>query len=97
MPVSDAPPAYRLSDDAAATQLDDASVVVLHLADQTYFRLNRTGARVWQVLDENDEMTAPEIVDALHASEDDVERDALETDVHAFLDDMLEAGLFVSS
>ena len=59
--------------------------VILDLASGTYFGLDATGARIWQLMGEN--KTLAEICEAMLA-EYEVSREAIERDVLALADDL---------
>lgn len=86
---------YCLCPSVAATHVDDASMVLLHLSKQTYFQLNRTGTRLWTYVDENDGATIRELVEALHAGREDVSRAEVQADVKAFLHDLMAEDLLI--
>lgn len=66
--------------------------VLLHLSKGTYFGLNETGTQIWRLLAGG--ASAGEIVDAF-AQEHEIPRKQLESDIRAFLDDLLENGILL--
>ena len=64
--------------------------VLLDLSTETYFGLDDVGSRMWVAL-----TTAPCVASAcdLLAAEYDVDRPRLESDLHAFMQKLVEAGL----
>lgn len=84
---------YRLSDQTAATALDDDSMVVLHVGDQTYFELNETGALLWEFLSEENTATEDELVGAVVGAYEEADRHAVTEDVRTFLTSMQDADL----
>ncbi len=41
-----------LGEDVVYTVLDDKQAVLLHMSETAYFSLNQTGARIWQLLEQ---------------------------------------------
>ena len=80
---------FEVSDDAVAREVG-GETVLLDLASGTYFGLNETGARIWQMLE--DGQTPAIACDAILETYD-VERDVLERDAMSLLDQLLEKGL----
>lgn len=64
--------------------------MLLDLASGTYFGLDEVGAKVWQTLE--DGRSPAQACDAIFAAYE-VERDILECDVLALLEQLLESGL----
>jgi hypothetical protein len=64
--------------------------VLLDLASEQYFGLDKVGTRIWQLLNEG--LGPEEMVDTL-LDEYEVERERLEADVRELLGSLLEAGL----
>jgi len=81
--------AFHVSPDALARELD-GEVLVLDLKTSLYFGMTGTGARIWRLIEAGQDRAA--IVAAL-AREYGVAADAIEGDVDAFLDDLLDRGL----
>jgi hypothetical protein len=73
-------------------RLDDQTVLV-KLRTNRIFELNRTGARLWELLEEAP--SESQIVTGLLA-EFDVSQEQLEREVRALLDSLLEEGLIGS-
>ena len=65
-------------------------MVLLDLSNEFYFGLNEVGTRVWQLLETGS--SVGEVLDAL-LGEYQVERAALEKDVHELLGQLCESGL----
>ena len=65
-------------------------IILLHLATEQYVGLNEVGARVWQLLQEEQEL--PKLFDAL-LGEYDVDSDQLASDLSELLGRMLEEQL----
>jgi hypothetical protein len=94
----------RSGDDAMTVTLEDrvtasprvlykdvgGEAVLLDLDSETYFGLNATGARFWQLL-----TTAPSIRDAVEAlwGEYDAPADELRRDMHSLVDELVRRGL----
>lgn len=86
-----AKPPYRCAPDVLFQEVD-GEIVLLDLESERYFGLNRTGARIWQLVGEG---AAPDaIVDRLQR-EFEADRAAIARDVEALLDQLLRAGLLV--
>jgi hypothetical protein len=78
-----------VSPDQVSTGVED-DVVVLSLADSTYYGLNPVGARIWELLAEP--TTVGAIVERLMA-EYEVERQECETDVIEVVGELVSRGL----
>lgn len=73
-------------------QDDGGDAVLLDLAGERYFGLNRVGTRVWQLLE------APSTLDAIHrtlCTEFDAPADRIEQDLITLVDQLQAAGLIV--
>ena len=70
----------------------EGEAVLLNLDNETYYGLDDVGTRMWAVV-----TTAPSIADVYAAllQEFDVAPDQLESDLRAWLDELLENGLLV--
>lgn len=90
--MSDAP-TFRPAPSVAAARISGATTVLLHVPNQTYYRLNATGGALWALLEERGEATADELVRSLCREHEDVERSTVRGDVQAFLDDLAAADL----
>ena len=89
MPHSELPSHVSLADNVIYSSVG-TQVVLLHLTRGLYYSLNRTGARVWTLLEKR---TAPaDIRDAL-AREYDIELDACTADLSTFFRDLESGGL----
>jgi len=78
------------TNDAVVRQVG-GETVVLDIASGTYFGLDPVGARVWQLI-EDDECTLAETCDRIGA-EYDVAREQLERDILALAAQLVEHGL----
>jgi len=79
----------RPSLDAVTRELD-GELMVLQLDSETYFKLDEIGARMWEVVVEA--ATLAEAVDRL-ASEFEVEREVLKTDIIELAQTLVRKGL----
>jgi Coenzyme PQQ synthesis protein D (PqqD) len=79
----------RPAEDVVARRLGDETVVV-NLRTNLIYELNRTGARLWELL--ADGCDRPELERRL-AREFDVEADTLRREIDALLSSLLAAGL----
>lgn len=68
----------------------DGEAILLHMSDGTYYRLNKTGTRVWELLER--EPDRAKIV-AVIADEFDAPAEAIAADVDALLADLQSKGL----
>ena len=59
-------PTYRPASAVASTQIDGTTTVLLHLSKQTYFELNRTGSRLWQLIGESGGVGVEKLTDVLY-------------------------------
>ena len=75
--------------DVVSRQLDEQTVLV-KMGTNRIFELNRTGARMWELLQEG--ATEPELVAQLGA-EFDVSEGQLEGEVQSLVESLLEEGL----
>lgn len=80
---------YQLAPDVRYRRVLDEAVVICQQAAEVV-GLNASGARILELIDEG--RTSGEIIDAM-AAEHNVEREVLETDVAAFLDELAAAGV----
>jgi hypothetical protein len=74
----------------AICQKVSGEMVILDLNSESYFGLNETGCRIWQLLEAG--YAIPDILQTL-TDEFDVSRQELETDLQALLDALEAAGL----
>jgi hypothetical protein len=88
MPVSPTD-RFLVPDDVMVRAIGDESVL-LNLGTETYFGLNTTGSRMWQLLAAS--ASVAEAVDAL-AVEFDVDREELMTDLCSLADELVMKGL----
>lgn len=79
-------------DDVVAREVA-GEAVLLNLASGTYFGLNDTGSMIWQMIDESS-ASLEEICDAIE-EEYDVEREDIERDVLALVEELVEHGLLM--
>jgi hypothetical protein len=91
-PEAGAERAYRIASDAVATEMEDAMVVLL-LSEQELFELNRTGATVWQALQEKGALPVPAMARAVADRHPDVSSERAARDVQNFVGVLLERGL----
>jgi hypothetical protein len=82
---------FRTGEDVVSRRLDDQTVLV-NLQTSRIFELNRTGARLWELLDEKP--SESQIVAQLLA-EFDVSQAQLEGEVRSLIDSLLDEGLIV--
>jgi len=75
---------------SVVSQQLDGEAVLLDLERETYFSLNRVGARIWALIGEG--LTFSAIVDRLH-DEFDASRAVIADDTLAIVNEMLAAGL----
>ncbi len=68
----------------------EGEAVLLHVGDGTYYRLNRTGTRVWQLLEQG---TSRDQIVRTIAAEFDAPETAIAGDVKALLQDLEQHGL----
>ena len=72
------------------SQTVDNEVVLLDLKNESYFGLNEVGARLWQLLQEGNDL---EQVYAIIGNEYDVDAVALQQDLDKLVDDLVKAEL----
>lgn len=84
----------RLDPNIRSVQLDDGTVVVLHLETQSYYTLNPTGSRIWALVKE--EQSQSQIASKL-ASEYDITVREAKKHVESFVRDLMEEGLIVDN
>jgi hypothetical protein len=85
-------PTYRPAPDVVSRQLDNQAVLV-NLKTNRIFELNRTGARLWELV----EQAASEAqIAAQLAAEFDVSQGQLTREVRSLIDSLLEKGLITS-
>jgi Coenzyme PQQ synthesis protein D (PqqD) len=83
---------FRPQPDVVSRRLDDQTVLV-NLRTNRIFELNRTGARLWDLLGEGS--SESQIVERLLA-EFDVPQEQLEREVRELIDSLLDEGLIGS-
>ena len=71
--------------------------MLLHLSEQTYFELNRTGTRLWHHLDEHGEVPLSALVDLLDDDQKNVSRADVRADVESFLQALIQKNLLEKS
>ena len=69
--------------------------VLLHSETEIYYGLNPVGAKIWELLGQG-EMTEDGLVDAIHETYPDAEREMIRTDIRELLQDLETQGLLVS-
>jgi len=76
----------------AFTDLEDGSGVLLHLDNKFYYSLNMTGSFIWKLLEEKEELSEENLLEAVT---DNFEVDAGEakTDLEEFIEDLVKEGL----
>jgi hypothetical protein len=79
--------------EAVLFEVVDGTAVLVDADGKELFTLNRVGSMVWEALDEHSEKGA--LADALLPVLEGVEREQLEDDIQAFLDELRAAGLVV--
>ncbi len=75
----------RSVDDVLLRELD-GEAVILHLGNESYYGLNESGTRMWQVLTSG--ITLQEALDQL-IDEFDVDADTLKTDIGRLVSELL--------
>lgn len=90
--MADASPRYLIPEDVVARELADESLLV-HLGTGTYFGLDATGTRIWQLLSEHGSADA---VLAELLVEFDVDEPRLRRDLADFIARLLDKGLLVA-
>ncbi|MEY2568206.1 MAG: hypothetical protein QOE35_2735 [Actinomycetota bacterium] len=78
---------WSVTDDVLVHE-EEGEALLLNVADGHYYALNRTGAVVWQALNDGTDPIA-----AVTAAWPDIPSSAVETDVAKVLDDLAAAGL----
>jgi len=84
---------YAVSADAACAQVADGAVL-LHLGSKRYYSLNETGAFIWQVLEEGQNIA--DIVVRLQTHYE-VDRGEAQQSVDRLLNELGDAGLIVDA
>ena len=84
---------WTVSDEVVARKVADETVL-LHLNSGTYFSLDQIGGRVWEILDQTNDMTLKQVCDIIF-NEYDVKREVLERDIVLLVTE-LEAGNLIS-
>ena len=84
---------WTVSDEVVARKVADETVL-LHLNSGTYFSLDQIGGRVWEILDQTNDMTLKQVCDKIF-NEYDVKREVLERDIVLLVTE-LEAGNLIS-
>ena len=85
---------WTVSDEVVARKVADETVL-LHLVSGTYFSLDQIGGRVWEILDQTNDMTLKQVCDIIF-NEYNVKREVLERDIVHLVTE-LEAGNLVSA
>lgn len=84
---------YSVPEEVVFRQLGEETVLV-HLGTSEIFRLNETGARFWELLNEGLELPS---IERTMAGEYDVSLDELRTQIEDLLSSLTEAGLLSRS
>lgn len=74
----------------ALSQEVNGETVILDLKSESYFGLDEVGTRIWQLLQEHENVQTT--LDSMLA-EFDVDKERLETDVHELLEKLIKQGL----
>jgi hypothetical protein len=74
------------------TSLDDGTAVLLNLTTFVYYSLNRTGAAVWQEIEQKKSVELTDLVQLVH-QRFDVDEAAASTHLTAFLEKLTEFGV----
>lgn len=82
---------YRRATGAAAAEVD-GQIVIISPLDRRYFGLNRTGARIWELVPPTEPVTVDEIVATLTA-EYQVDAEQCRSDVQAQIERLVAAGV----
>ncbi len=80
---------YRKNPSLACTELDDGAVL-LNLDTKYYYNLNKTGLRIWQFMEESQNLT--EIADKL-SNEYEVDLERAKVNVFKLVEDLEKEGL----
>ncbi len=83
---------YRKNPSVACTELDDGAVL-LNLDTKYYYNLNKTGLRIWQIMEESQDLT--EIADKL-SNEYEVDIEKAKSSVLKLVGDLEKDGLIMS-
>ncbi len=83
---------YRKNPSVACTELDDGAVL-LDLDTKYYYNLNETGLRIWQFMEESQNLTA--IADKL-SNEYEVDLERVRASVLKLVEDLENEGLIMS-
>ena len=79
-----------LNPDVVHTTLADGQAVLLHMQTHKYYSLNRTGSRVWTLLEAGDSL---EQVSEKIASDFGIDSERASADVTSLIDALKSAGL----
>ncbi len=90
--INDRSITYRKNPSVVFTELDDGAVL-LNLDTKYYYNLNETGLRIWQIMEESQDLT--EIADKL-SNEYEVEEERAMASVAKLMKDLEKDGLIVS-
>ena len=74
----------------ALSQEVNGETVILDLASESYFGLDEVGTRIWQLLQEKNDLQT--VFDTL-LDEYDVEAEQLKTDINELLEKLVDSGL----
>lgn len=86
-------PPYTCAPDVLFQEVN-GEIVLLDLDSESYFGLNATGARIWQLMQEG---KSGEALLEQMLEEFEIEREQLQADVSELIDQLCEAGLIVRS
>jgi hypothetical protein len=73
-------------------ELIEGEVIIINLVSGTYYSVRGSGAEIWQLVQDGEEVSGEEIVEAL-SSVFECSRAELESQVMQFLDELLREGL----
>ena len=76
------------------TQEVEGETVILDLKSESYFGLDEVGTRIWQLLQEQEDI---QTITATMLNEYDVEKEQLEKDIQSLLTQLDDAGIITLS
>ena len=89
MTVSDSQLSRRLKSSTSVTSVElDGERVLLHIETGEYYGLNSLGAHIFELAEEEDEVTLADVVGAIQEAHADVDPDRVKADVLAFVEEM---------
>lgn len=83
-------PLYTPDSEVVSTEISDEEAVLLSLDTQTYYSLNETGRRIWEMLSSGED---PEAIATAITQEWEIPREEALESVHSFLRELHEEGL----